>query len=180
MVANLKAKTGKTMTRWLAIAKRSGEEKHGKTVAHLKSEHGMTHGFANLIALRHLRSGEVPVSDAQLVDAQYAGPKAALRPIYVALIAKAKKLGNDVELAPRQAYVALRRSKQFALIQPSTRTRVDLGLNLRGVKPTGRLEASGSFSGMCTHRVRLERVKDVDRELLAWVEQAYRGAAAKS
>ena len=110
---------------------------------------------------------------------QYAGPKAALRPIYLALIAKAKKLGKDVELAPRKAYVGLRRSKQFALIQPSTKTRVDLGLNLRGVEPTGRLEASGSFSGMCTHRVRLERVKDVDKELLAWVEQAYRGAAAK-
>ena len=53
------------------------------------------------------------------------------------------KLGKDVEVAPKKAYVSLRRNKQFALIQPSTRTRVDLGLNLKGVEPEGRLEGRG-------------------------------------
>ena len=50
---------------------------------------------------------------------------------------------------------------------------MDLGLNLKGVAPEGRLEASGSFSAMCTDRVRLESVKDVDAELVGWLEQAY-------
>ena len=104
---------------------------------------------------------------------QYAGPKAALRPIYDLLVKKIEAFGADVELAPKKAYVSLRRSLQFGLIQPSTATRVDVGMNLKGVAPRGRLEPSGSFNSMCSHRVRLESVKQVDAELLGWLRQAY-------
>ena len=69
-----------------------------------------------------------------------------------------------------------RRSKQFGLVQPSTATRVDVGLNLKGTAPKGRLEASGSFNSMCTHRVRVETAKDVDAELLGWLRKAYDNA----
>ena len=68
---------------------------------------------------------------------------------------------------------AAKLGKQFAVIQPSTKTRVDVGINLKGVEPTNRLEKSGSFNAMVSHRVRLSAKKDVDRELLAWLEQAY-------
>lgn len=79
----------------------------------------------------------------------------------------------DVEVAPKKANVSLRRNKQFALVQPSTATRFDVGLNLKGVSPSGRLEASGSFSAMVSHRVRVESVKCVDKELIGWLKQAY-------
>lgn len=178
MVANMKVKTGKTLPQWVTIAKKSKLDKHGKIVAHLKTDHGMTHGFANLVAMTMLKGGD-PTRAAdgdELVDTQYKGAKADLRPIYDALIKKIAKLGKDVELAPKKAYVSLRRSKQFGLIQPSTKTRVDLGLNLKGVKPTKRLEASGSFNSMVSHRVRLESTKDINAELLGWIKQAYEGA----
>jgi hypothetical protein len=70
----------------------------------------------------------------------------------------------------------VRRSKQFALIQPSTATRVDVGLILKNVPATGRLEVSGSFNAMFTHRVRLASSADVDAELIAWLRQAYDAA----
>jgi predicted transport protein len=107
------------------------------------------------------------------VAAQYAGKKEGLRPIHDALIAAVKKLGADVEVSPKKTYVSLRRSKQFALIQPSTATRIDVGLNLRGEKTTPRLEASGSFNAMVSHRVRVESKKEVDPELKGWLKQAY-------
>ena len=84
-----------------------------------------------------------------------------------------KKFGKDVEFAPKKAYVSLRRSKQFALVQPSTKTRVDLGIKLKDVRPAGRLEKSGSFNTMVSHRVRLEKPADVDKEVKAWLKQAY-------
>jgi len=87
-----------------------------------------------------------------------------------------RKFGKDVEIAPKKTYVSLRRSKQFALIQPSTKSRVDLGINLKGAKPTGRLEASGSFNAMVSHRVRLEKKADVDKEVVGWLKAAYEGA----
>jgi predicted transport protein len=176
MKANLKEKTGKTLAQWLAVAKKSKLAKHGEIVKHLKTEHGMTHGFANLVAHEHLGSAAAHTDDDDLVAAQYAGAKADLKPVYDALMTAVRALGGDVEVAPKKAYVSLRRSKQFALIQPSTKTRVDLGLNLKGVEPQDRLEASGSWNSMCTHRVRLESVKDVDAALKKWLKLAYAGA----
>jgi hypothetical protein len=111
-----------------------------------------------------------------LIDAQYKGHKVALRPIYDALIAAVKGFGRDVEIAPKKAYVSLRRSKQFGLIQPSTTTRVDVGLVLKEVQPSGRLETSGSFNAMVTHRVRVEKQADVDVELIGWLRKAYEQA----
>jgi predicted transport protein len=109
------------------------------------------------------------------VAAQYAG-KADLQPIYQRLVTAVRKFGADVEISPKKGYVSLRRSKQFGLVQPSTKTRLDVGINLKGVKPAGRLEASGSFNAMVTHRVRLGAVGDVDAELIGWLKQAYDAA----
>ena len=78
-----------------------------------------------------------------------------------------------MEISPKKAYVSLRRSKQFALIQPSTKTRVDLGLNLNSAKAIGKLESSGSFNTMVSHRVRLESPGDVNKDVKAWLRQAY-------
>lgn len=173
MVANLKDKTGRSLTEWLAIAKASRLEKHGALVNHLKGEFDLTHGYANLVAHKHLASSASAAAPDDLVAQQYAGKKAPLRPIYDALIAVVGKFGKDVELAPKKAYVSLRRSKQFGLIQPSTATRVDVGLCLGDAPPSGRLEASGSFNSMVTHRVRIADSKEIDAELRGWLETAY-------
>ncbi len=175
MIANMKEKTGKSLEQWLPIAKKSGEEKHGGIVKYLKSEHGMTHGFANLVAHKLLKSdaGSATGGDDALVAAQYEGAKADLKPIYAALIKAAKALGADVEIAPKKTYVSLRRKKQFALIQPSTKTRVDLGVNFKDEPAKGRLEKSGSFNAMVSHRVRLENAADVDKDVKDWLKKAY-------
>ena len=83
------------------------------------------------------------------------------------------EFGNDVELAPKKAGVSLRRSKQFALIEPTTRTRIDIGINLNGISPTDRLKAAG---GMCTHKVALTRLDQIDDELAGWLRTAYQQA----
>ncbi|MEM1174330.1 MAG: DUF4287 domain-containing protein [Pseudomonadota bacterium] len=174
MIANMKDKTGKTLPQWLALVNKTGLEKHGLIVKHLKSDHGMTHGFANLVAHKALKS-DAGSADTDLVAAQYSGPKSDLKPIYDAIIKAARACG-DVEVSPKKAYVSLRRSKQFAIVQPSTRTRVDLGLNLKGEAPIERLEASGSFNAMVSHRVRLEKPGDVDNAVKGWIKKAWREA----
>lgn len=182
MAENLKKNTGKSLWQWARVAKGSGLAKHGEVVKFLKSEHGLTHGYANLIA--HEAKGSVGIASGKkttasegddLVATQYAGAKADLRPIYDVLVKNVKKFGADVEIAPKKSYVSLRRSKQFALVQPSTKTRVDLGIQLKEPpkKATDRLETSGSFNAMVSHRVRLERAKDVDAEVIAYLREAY-------
>jgi hypothetical protein len=177
MISGLKEKTGKSLEEWLKIVRASGLEKHKEFMTLLKGEHELTHGFANLIALQALGS-DSHTSDQpnSLVDAQYSGAKAPLRPIYEAILSVVQKFGTDVEVSPKKAYVSLRRNKQFAIVQPSTGTRLDVGLILKGVAPSGRLEESGSFNAMMTHRVRIEKPAELDKELTGWLRKAYEEA----
>ncbi len=166
MLANIPEKTGKPLDDWLAIISKSGLDKHGAIMKLLKSEYGVTHGFANLIASKALETGE----EVDLVAAQYSGAKKPLKPLYEEILAFAQDLGPDVEVAPKKASVSLRRKKQFALITPATKQRIDLGVALKGDEPTGRLEA---YNAMCSHRIRLEISDDFDAEVKDWVREAY-------
>ncbi|MEM9014966.1 MAG: DUF4287 domain-containing protein [Pseudomonadota bacterium] len=166
MIANMPEKTGKSLEEWLTITAKSGFEKHGEIVKHLKSDHGVTHGFANLIAAKSRETGET----TDPVAAQYEGPKAGLKPVHDAIVQFAADLGNDVEIAPKKTSVSLRRKKQFALITPATKTRIDLGLALKGEDAVGCLE---TYNAMCSHRIRLETVKDFNAEAKKWMKEAY-------
>ncbi len=170
MIDNIPGRTGRSLDEWFAVLDAAAPQRHGEALGLLKAEHGVSHGFANLIATLHRERDTAPATAGDLVDAQYAGAKAALRPIYELLIAAAAELGDDVEVAPKKTGVSLRRGKQFALVEAPSATRVRVGLNLRGVTPTDRLHAAG---GMCTHRVDVRAVDEVDDELRGWLAEAY-------
>jgi hypothetical protein len=177
MVKNLEEKTGKSFEQLVAHARANGPKKHKDLINYLKAEHDLTYGYANLIALYALKPADAPPdTDDSLVEEQYAGEKAAMRPVYEAVIAAVQGFGDDVEIAPKKTYVSLRRKKQFAIVQATTKNRVDLGINMKNVAPQGRLEASGSFNSMVSHRVRLEQPSQVDEELIAWLKAAYENA----
>lgn len=177
MIQNLREKTGKSLEEWIEIARKTGIAKNRELINHLKTDHGLTHGYANLIAIKALETTEQSTATGDdLVAAQYAGARAELRPIYDAIISAVEKFGKDVEISPKKAYVSLRRSKQFALVQPTTATRVDVGINLKGVEPTDRLEKSGSFNAMVSHRVRVSSKNEVDKELIDWLKKGYESA----
>jgi predicted transport protein len=177
MIDNMPAKTGKPLEEWYKILAASRLEKHGEMLKLLKGEYGVTHGFANTIALlyREQATGGPP-AEADLVAAQFQGPKAALRPVYEAVLATVQSFGEDVEIAPKKTYVSLRRKKQFAIFQASSKDRADLGLNLKGVEASERLEGGNMFGGMCTHRVRLGNPGEVDAQVRDWLRQAYEQA----
>jgi hypothetical protein len=176
MIAKLPEQTGRSLDAWKKEIAKSGLSAHGKIVAMLKKEHQVTHGYANLNAHKFLKSdaGSSESGD-DLVAAQYTGTKAAAKPIYDALIRRIERFGDDVELAPKKQYVSLRRSKQFGLLQPAP-SRLDVGINLKGKPATGRLEASGSWNAMVSHRVRVTSVNEVDDELVGWLREGYEGA----
>lgn len=177
MINNMPEKTGKSLEQWFRLIQAKKLMKHGDIMKLIKGEHGVSHGFANTIALLYLRQATgAPSGDDELVDAQYAGVKAALRPFYDAIVKEVKKFGKDVVISPKKANVSLRRNKQFGLIQPSTKDRIDLGLILRDTPAKGRLEPGATWNGMCTHRVRLNSKADFDKEVIGWLKMAYEEA----
>lgn len=175
MEQGLLEKTGKPLNEWVALLKAQAFEKHGQMVNWLKSEHGMTHGYANFVAHSTRQSHAGAIDDDELLATQYEG-KEHLKAIHDVLTKEISAFGDDVDFVPKKANVSVRRKTQFALIQPSTKTRLDLGIKIREKDPEGRLEGSGPFGTMCTHRVRLERPEEVDAEVLSWLREAYEQA----
>jgi len=172
MEANLKDKTGKDLSEWKAILAQQGFVKHGEMMKYLKGEYGVSHGFANFIALKYREADAGSHAAGDLVDTQYQG-KEALRPIYEKLKAVLEALGSDVKIAPKKTAVSFRRKRQFALVQPTTKTRIDLGLKFNDRPHAGRLETSGPFGSMCSHRVQLTGLDQVDEEIIEAIRAAY-------
>lgn len=169
MIDNMPEKTGKSLDEWKKILKEKSFDKHSEAVKFLKSEHGVTHGFANTIVSL---SKEENSSSADLVQAQYKG-KENLLPIYEKLMDYVKSLGADITISPKKGSVSIIRKRQFVLIKPATKSRIDLGLKLKDKPITDRLENSGPFGTMCTHRVRLTDESEIDNELKEWISEAY-------
>ena len=174
-VRNIEATYGKSMQQWFEVIAASGKTKHTDVVAMLKSAHGLTHGAAHRVSLLARQAATSPpdVDRGDQADALYSGPKSGLRPIYDALMKAVTAFGDDIELAPKKGYLSLRRRKQFAMIQPSTASRVDVALTLKGEPPGGRLESAAGFNALFTHRVRVAAPTEVDRQLLGWLKSAY-------
>lgn len=179
MIEQLAATTGKSLDQWLRLTKASGKSKHGELVSWLKSEHKITHGYANLIAHQTLKSdaASIRADGGDLVGEMFAGDKAPLRPIFDALLAAIRTFGTDIEETPKKGYLSLRRTTQFATMHPSTKTRFDLGIKLKGEPITARLEAAGSWNAMVSHRVRIATVDEVDAQVVEWLRRAYEAAS---
>jgi hypothetical protein len=140
---------------------------------------GLGYGDANTLVHLALasdgQSAAAGKSDADVLAEIYADKKAPLRPTHDALMAAIVRFG-EFEVAPKKGYVSLRRKKQFATIGPGSATRVDVGLNMKGVAATDRLLAEKP-GGMCQYKVKLAGPSEVDAELIGWIRQAYDSAS---
>jgi predicted transport protein len=176
MLDNLHKNTGKTLEEWIKIVRKEKFEKHGQILKWLKENHGFTHGFANLIALksRGTDAGSVENKDT-LIEAQYKG-KEYLRPIYDKLMKEIAQFGNDIEVAPKKAYVSLRRKKQFAMLQPATKTRFEIGLNVKGKSSQGILEEVKTANAMCSHKINVTSENEISPEVIDWLKISYQDA----
>jgi len=177
---NIQKKTGKTLAELTVMAQQSGLSKHGEIRDMFKRDLGLGHGDANTLVHVVLQSDGERAAEAkglsisEVVDEIYAGVKAPLRPIHDQLMAAIDQFG-PFELVPKKGYVSLRRAKQFAMITPATKTRVEVGLNMKDIEATDRLIAMPKGS-MCHFKVNVTEATQVDDELIAWIKYAYEGA----
>ncbi len=176
----LKRSLGDDTILWFAYPKRSS-----KVDSELTRDRGWTsihelglRGIASIAidstwsGIRFRRTADN--TEEELIAKQYDGSRATWRPLYEQLVNLARNLGPDVELVPRQSYVAFRRGNQFALVKPSN-DHLDLVLRLPNGPVSPRLRSAvGVGSGSMTHRVALTKTEDIDKHVIDWLKDAYR------
>jgi Family of unknown function (DUF5990)/Domain of unknown function (DUF5655) len=112
----------------------------------------------------------------ELIDAQYAD-RPQLRPVLEAVLAALPTLG-PVTVQARKTLVSLVGPRRtFAVVQATTKNRVDLGLRLDDETPGGRLLAARDI-GAANLRIPLTGPGDLDEEALGWLRRAYDENAA--
>ena len=171
---NIESRSGKSLSELVAFIKSSPLEKHGQLRDAVKSEFGLGYGDANTLVhyAKKIIEGDVaPASDDDVLKNIYSGKKESILPLHEAAMAKIQGLG-DFEIAPKKTYLSLRRKKQFATVGPGSKGRLEIGLNMKGLEGTDRLEALPP-GRMCQYRVYLHELAEVDEELLEWVKIAY-------
>ena len=177
---NIQTKTGKTLAELFTLIRESGLARHGEMRDMLTRDLGLGHGDANTLVHVFRQSDGQPgaqttsTSPDEALNRIYLGPKAALRPIHDKVMAAITDFG-PFDIAPKKSYISLRRKKQFAMIGPATKTRVEVGLNMKGVEATTRLIAMPA-GGMCQYKVNVTAAEEVDQELLEWIRRAYDSA----
>ena len=184
IIANLSAKTGKSLDEWIRLLKKSGPSGHrercrwlmkvhqvGNTTAWMIAEQAEGKGAEGTDAAAYLQAA------AEYVEQMYAGPRAALRPIHECLVELGRGLGSDIRLCPCKTIVPIYRHHVIAQIKPATRTRIDFGLALRGAArrlPRRLLETGGlARDDRITHRIPLTAREEIDEEVKTWLRIAY-------
>jgi hypothetical protein len=181
-IEELPQKTGRSLEEWLALTKKSGPSTEKERRDWLKKEHKLGTNSAAWIAERLEGKGtEEDSAEAYLktaaewVEAQYSGPRAALRPMYEQLLKLGFSLGRDVKACPCKTMVPFYRNHVFAQIKPSTNTRIDLGFALGNMKTPNRLIDTGGYAkkDRITRRIEIKSAADIDDEVKRWLKKAY-------
>jgi hypothetical protein len=182
-IEELKQKTGRSLEEWIALTRESGPPTEKERREWLKKEHNLGMNSATWIAERVDSKGTAAFDSPETylkaaagwVEAQYSGPRAALRPLHEQLLELGFSLGKDVKACPCRTMVPFYRNHVFAQIKPSTNTRIDLGFALGNMKTPKRLIDTGGYEtkDRITRRIEIRSKGDIDDEVKGWLKRAY-------
>jgi hypothetical protein len=167
----LEQSTGEDLESWNLRIQREGLYDEQSLRSWL-TQQGVT-GYAQslLVMERFGYPNFITASAEELIDGQYAD-RPQLQPIFDAVVNTAIQFG-EVIIQARKTYVSLVAPRRtFARVQPTTKTRLDLGLRLEGQKPEGRLQPSNIHETMRL-QISLSSVDQFDSEVVGWLRRAY-------
>lgn len=188
-IGTLKDKTGRTLEEWFSEIRRNGPKSEKERREWLKSAHKLGTNTAWWLAEKcdhpDKLAEDTPAGYMKIapvyVEEQYAGMKAALRPMYEKLLKLGLAQGKDAKACPCKTMVPLYRRHVFAQIKPATNTRIDVGFALAKIpeskisKSGGRLIATGGREkkDRITHRIGVSSLDEIDDLVRSWMKRAY-------
>ena len=173
IAAQIKRETGSDVAAWNERIKERGPRSAADLKVWLNAQ-GVDGYPAMLLGFETFGYPDyLEASADELIDGQYRD-KPAIRPIYDRLIEHLPDVG-EVEVQTRKTYVALIGPKRtFASIQPTTKTRVDIGLRFDDATLAKGLEPATSIGqSSMTHKLAISSVDEVNAESIGWLRRAY-------
>jgi hypothetical protein len=178
----VKAKTGLDPADFKKLAEEKGllesnakgEIASAPIVAWLETDFGLGRGHAMAI-VGTLKPTRIQDKSDDPVTAYFSGSKATWRETFDSLLKQLEEFG-PVGIAPTNSYIGLVKGTGKFAIVAATGDRLDIGIKLKGVEPTGRFAASGTWNAMVTHRVMVTDAAEIDSQLLNWLRDAYEKA----
>ena len=180
-LTNIQKKTGKTIDEIRIIILESGLQKHAELRQMFIDRFGLGYGDATMLVHFAQQSDGQTAAEAaeatpeEILDGIYTGTKASLRPLHDAVMKEISRLG-EFSIAPKKGYLSLRRKRQFAMIGPGSKNRLEVGLNMKGIPPTERLLELPA-GGMCQYKLFLSSESEIDEELRGYLKTAYTTSA---
>lgn len=179
-IRNIETKTGRSLDELTHMIDESGLTKHNQLRDLMMQKFDLGFGDASMLVHYALKTDGQSAAEAsgasmaEITDRIYAGKTETQRQVHDRVMIEVEKFG-PFEIAPKKSYLSLRRKRQFAMLGPASRGRVEVGLNMKGLPGTDRL-LEQQPGGMCQYKVLLENPAEVDAEFLGWLRQAYDNA----
>jgi len=174
VLRNIPTKTGKTLDAWMGIIKRTGPANADNLKLWLQEKHGFGGGQAGILSNYYKNGGKTSYGDAEaLLEGQYTGEKAQLRPIYDKLKKEISNLDKAIRFEPCKTYVSIIAKHQFAVAVP-TKNSLKLGLALGEEVPENMvLKKTNQLAGdKITHYIPL-KTKDDIKYAMGFIKEAY-------
>jgi Family of unknown function (DUF5990)/Domain of unknown function (DUF5655) len=172
----LRSRTGQDVTAWNRRVAEAGLPDEQALRGWLDGQGVTGYGQALLVWERFGYPDFLTAEADELIAGQYAD-RPQLRPVLDAVLAALPAVGPATVQARKTMVSLVTPRRTFAVIQATTKTRVDLGLRLEHEPPGGRLLAARDL-GAATVRIALTQPEDVDAEVLGWLRRAYTENAA--
>jgi hypothetical protein len=183
-VADLPAKTGRSLDEWSAVARTHGgaAPKRADIVDTLKTEYGL--GTITCWQIYEYTWGQATwegddatylANAVKYVDDQYRGAKAHFRPLFDAVMAHVRASLPGVKVCPCKTIVPFYRDRVFAEVRPATKTRFELCLALESTPYMAPLMVNPRAKGnnRLRHMIALTGIDDFNATAKKWLKKAY-------
>jgi len=174
---NIQQKTHRTIDELRMEIQSTGLQKHSEIRKMLMDRYDLGFGDATMVVHFALQTDGQTAAEAsqssmeEILAGIYSGSKTELRPLHDLVMEKIDLLG-ETTITPKKGYFSLRHKRQFAMIGPGSKGRLEIGLNMKKVQGTDRLIVQPP-GGMCQYKIFLSSETEVDGEFLNYLKTAY-------
>lgn len=176
IIRNMKAKTGRSIEGWIDVVSSTNLREKKEVMEFLKKEQGLGHFQAQKVFEHFLGSDDYANPNA-FVDQLFSSKQT--RELYEFAKSKILEIDKGINVQPCQTYIPFYGKNQFALLAPSGKDALVLGLHLPDEGTSSEFTAPCKLGSKRINRqIILSITSDLSASVLAAIRSAYQNNEA--